>query len=409
MTQALRPFRFQIALSFPSEQRSRVKRIAEILATRLGKENILYDEWHRAEFARPNLDVYLPELYHKQSLLIVFFLCFDYERKEWCGLEWRAGRDLLKHKEDHRLMLLRLDSAEIQGLYSIDGHLDISSMDDNEVALDILKRLSSIPTAGCGGALALRASSLLSAPSDVPLSGRPALPEFSKYVEQLKKLPDTEILKKIWSQPYWRIWIRPWEFKNARFQNVEQCRMFMLTSSVPVQGWLPYPCFSAASLEAGPEWVAGEIDERGRTERWALFQSGQFVHNRAFDQVPRVTDGVHVTEILDTVTGAFEFASRMAKAKALAPRAMIQFRLHEVAGQGVTWPEDMFGSKDIVESGTWCQEKEITAERAVRPTELQMDTRELALDVALEIFSEFGWTNPPRDRLTEEQNNRFGH
>ena len=72
----------------------------------------------------------------------MFFLCGDYVQKEWCGLEWRAGRDLLKQKEDDRLMFLRLDRADIPGLYSIDGWLDISGMPDSEVTVEILKRLA---------------------------------------------------------------------------------------------------------------------------------------------------------------------------------------------------------------------------------------------------------------------------
>lgn len=65
------PFRFQIALSFPGEFRSRVRRIAQNLAATLTEKKILYDEWHRAEFARPNLDIYLPKLYHDHALLLV--------------------------------------------------------------------------------------------------------------------------------------------------------------------------------------------------------------------------------------------------------------------------------------------------------------------------------------------------
>lgn len=41
-------------------------------------------------------------------------------------------------------MLLRLDRSEIDGLYSIDGYLDIDQMSDDEVSSEIQKRLSSI-------------------------------------------------------------------------------------------------------------------------------------------------------------------------------------------------------------------------------------------------------------------------
>lgn len=125
----------------------RVEKIAEALAARLGRDHILYDRWHSAEFARPNLGMYLPHLYHNESDLIVPFLSSHYNEKEWCGLEWRAIYDLLKGKQDERLMLLRLDDAEIAGLYSIDGFLPINGMSDEDVAAAILKRLDMLDRA----------------------------------------------------------------------------------------------------------------------------------------------------------------------------------------------------------------------------------------------------------------------
>src|ERR1039458_3395228 len=136
--------RFRVALSFPGDHRARVERIAEALAAQLGREKGLYDKWHAAEVNRPNLDVYLSKLYHDESDVIAVFPCAEYNAKEWCGLEWRACRDLLKHKEDVRLMFFRLDDAEIPGLYSIDGYQDIRAMADGEVAASILERLEDI-------------------------------------------------------------------------------------------------------------------------------------------------------------------------------------------------------------------------------------------------------------------------
>lgn len=125
-----------------------MEKIARALARKLGKESILYDRWHQAEFARPNLDVYLPQLYHEHALLLVFFLSNAYVEKEWCGLEWRVGRDLLKHKADARLMLLRVDQGGIPGVYSIDGYLDITTLTDSEVAAEVLKRLYALSPFG---------------------------------------------------------------------------------------------------------------------------------------------------------------------------------------------------------------------------------------------------------------------
>src|SRR5215831_8821665 len=100
--------RFRVALSFPGEHRSRVERIARLLAVRLSRDQILYDRWLAAEFAQPDLDVYLARLYRDESELLVFFLCKEHAEKQWCRLEWEAARSLAGKQEGHRLMYLRL-------------------------------------------------------------------------------------------------------------------------------------------------------------------------------------------------------------------------------------------------------------------------------------------------------------
>ena len=95
--------RFRIAFSFAGEKRDFVAKVAAILANRFGEAAILYDKFHEAEFARRNLGIYLPELYHKQSDLVVVVVCPDYDEKEWTGLEWTAVHDLLKKRQDGRM------------------------------------------------------------------------------------------------------------------------------------------------------------------------------------------------------------------------------------------------------------------------------------------------------------------
>ena len=147
MTQPAKSKRFRVALSFPGEHRPRVERIAEALAASLGREKVLYDQWYAAEFNRLNLDTYLTKLYRDESDLIAVFLCKEYKKK-WCGLEWRACRDLLVNQEDARLMFFRLDDADIPGLYSIDGYQDIRTMPDAEVAAAILTRCGQLGGTG---------------------------------------------------------------------------------------------------------------------------------------------------------------------------------------------------------------------------------------------------------------------
>ena len=61
------PRRFEIALSFPGEHRDFVKEVAAHLASTFSEERILYDHYHDAEFARLDLDVYLPALYNEDG------------------------------------------------------------------------------------------------------------------------------------------------------------------------------------------------------------------------------------------------------------------------------------------------------------------------------------------------------
>ena len=220
------------------------------------------------------------------------------------------------------------------------------------------------------------------------------------------------VLKKIVSKPHWYIWIRPLKFSTARFQGVEQCRQFMLSSYVLVPGLLPYPWVSTETLKASYKWIAGEIDhsdhEMGRAEHWNLFRSGQFCHYRSFDEIPQLGERLHALCVLDTTTAAFEFAARMADRGVLSSEAKITFALHGVDGRGLTWPQDVFSERDSVGPNCWCPEERVHIVRLVVAEEIKRRRRELALEVALEIYSRFMWSDPPIQRLSDEQRRRFG-
>jgi tetratricopeptide (TPR) repeat protein len=139
------PRRFKVALSLPGEHRARVEKIATILAQRLGRDKVLFYPWYQGEFARPSLHPYLAELYRKDSDLIVFFLCKEYDQKNWCGVEWRIAQELILLKQHAKVMILRLDDHEIEDLLATDGFLDISTMPDEVVAEEILSRLGASP------------------------------------------------------------------------------------------------------------------------------------------------------------------------------------------------------------------------------------------------------------------------
>jgi hypothetical protein len=140
----MNPRRFTVALSFPGEHRDFVSRVADCLAEKFTKPRILYDKYHEAEFARPNLDVHLPNLYRTESDLIAIFLCDEYKKKRWCKLEWRSVRQLISTADEDRIMFLSFDEVgaipEI-GILDGDGYVSIALRSAEEIAALIVQRL----------------------------------------------------------------------------------------------------------------------------------------------------------------------------------------------------------------------------------------------------------------------------
>jgi hypothetical protein len=134
--------RFRVAFSFAGEKRDFVAQVAAILAAHFSKAAILYDKYHEAEFARRDLGLYLPNLYHDQSDLVVVVVCQDYQQKEWCGLEWHAIFALLKRRKDSEVMLCRFDHATVPGLYDIAGFVELDDNTPDQAATLVLERLA---------------------------------------------------------------------------------------------------------------------------------------------------------------------------------------------------------------------------------------------------------------------------
>jgi hypothetical protein len=135
--------RFSVAFSFTSDHRSFVRDIARTLAIRFGKERILFDESHEAEFARVDLSDYLPRLYD-QAELIVIVICENYYNKEWCRLEWNAIEKIIATRPGS-IMPVRFDGTKLAGWPSDElasGYLDVKDRSPVEIAEEIMKRIS---------------------------------------------------------------------------------------------------------------------------------------------------------------------------------------------------------------------------------------------------------------------------
>jgi hypothetical protein len=132
---------FDVALSFPGEARDYVLATAQELERYLGANRYFYDNNYRAQLARPSLDLLLQAIYSQRSKLIVVFIGGDYQRKDWCGIEWHAIRDIINRRERDRIMFVRLDEGNVEGVLQNDGYITAYNTSPSELAEMIDERV----------------------------------------------------------------------------------------------------------------------------------------------------------------------------------------------------------------------------------------------------------------------------
>jgi TIR domain len=135
---------FAVALSFPGEVREIVQTVAQELEGRIGPNSYFYDNNYVSQLARPSLDTLLQDIYRHRSKLIVVFLGADYQRKDWCGIEFRAIREIIMERDNGRIMFVRTDDGAVDGVFKTDGYVDARRFTPAEIAEFICQRLDLI-------------------------------------------------------------------------------------------------------------------------------------------------------------------------------------------------------------------------------------------------------------------------
>jgi hypothetical protein len=133
---------FDVSFTFAGESRDIVIEVENELEKILDKSRIFYDNNFISQLARPSLDILLQDIYRNRSKLIVVFLCDKYQDKEWCGLEFRAIREMIMEKELDKIMFIRLSAGHVDGVFKTDGYIDGSKFSPQQLANFINERLS---------------------------------------------------------------------------------------------------------------------------------------------------------------------------------------------------------------------------------------------------------------------------
>lgn len=133
---------FDVSFTFAGESRDIVEQVVKELEKILDKNHIFYDNYYISQLARPSLDTLLQDIYRNRSKLIVIFLCEKYQDKKWCGLEFRAIREMIMEKEISKIMYIRLDAGHVDGVFNTDGYIDGPKFTSQQLANFINERLS---------------------------------------------------------------------------------------------------------------------------------------------------------------------------------------------------------------------------------------------------------------------------
>jgi hypothetical protein len=72
------------------------------------------------------------------------FLGEDYQRKDWCGIEFRAINAIIMERDHKKIMFVRMDDSPVEGIFKTDGYMDGGKFSPQDIAHFIHERIDVI-------------------------------------------------------------------------------------------------------------------------------------------------------------------------------------------------------------------------------------------------------------------------
>lgn len=211
-----------------------------------------------------------------------------------------------------------------------------------------------------------------------------------------------ELIKEIKSQGYWRVEIRSAEYQAKRLTTCAGMQALLSSATVSLRGW-PYPYYQAEETAYNGQWLEGKVAWSNYREYWRLYESGQWIHYLKVPEAgvareelfkgltplpPQHAGYVHVRgDILFTLTEIFRFAVGLAQGGVLDPTAFLSVQLHNTKDYMLFESFNRFFPHEYVNK--W--DAPITCEQSLPAGELSAIVDKIALDMAVKVFSVFGW------------------
>lgn len=220
------------------------------------------------------------------------------------------------------------------------------------------------------------------------------------------------VIDRIKTRGYWKVIIRPSDFRRDRIPDFQTLKHIITKSSVSLRGWSFPHVSTKTDIQIGLDWVQQWVEWSDHVEAWRLYQSGQFVFygsirddwwDQSFwrrpgeDRKPGAI--LSVIDVVYRIAEIFEFAARLAMTEGGSETMTICITLVGLKERQL-WFQDQWGEgfdyPRIAHIASFPQTFSVSRQ------ELVADPRLLALKASREVFIRFDWT-PSIEGLREVQ------
>lgn len=225
------------------------------------------------------------------------------------------------------------------------------------------------------------------------------------------------LLDKIRSRGFWRINFQP-RLLLPEKSLLSACSSAVERNAPKLRGW-QYPYVPVrnddhqGSLPSG-EFFEAWIDWQNHIEYWRAYRSHQFLHYLALredwlsesdwekDNAVRLAPGQALGTIRTVwqITEIFEFLARLGRHEFYPTGAIVSITLQNIRGRSL-WMDDPYRMPFLDQKTTGAERIEIV--REIPASKIAGDSIENAESVLIELFDNFGWSNPSRSTIRSQQ------
>jgi hypothetical protein len=209
-----------------------------------------------------------------------------------------------------------------------------------------------------------------------------------------------DLLSLIRSRGHWHVVVRPTTFSEERVGRLDLLGL-VDRAKVSIRGWDFPHVDHKSNPRIAADWVEQAIRWEHRLDYWRIYRSGQFLsicgipyewrdYSGWWPADPRWAPNrvLGVMEVVARLTEITEFAARLSQTPAGAETVKLQISLRGMNGRVLVTDSP---NRSPLSLDYRSSVESVSLERVVQRVELATGARELAVILAEEVFSYFGW------------------